>query len=93
MTLRVGSHGPLMDLLPGRKVTFQEPVVELNSEGNVEDNTWQNPLFLMWRCGWSGKPEQLGTPAWWPELKAILGVKDSRKLARKILGLFLYPCG
>ena len=42
----------------------------------------------MWRHGWSGQTEQLGIPAWWPELKAILGVMDPQKLACKIQASF-----
>ena len=35
--------------------------------------------------------EQLGTPARWPELKAIPGVKDLQKLAHKIRASFYIP--
>ena len=45
----------------------------------------------MWRCGWSGKPDQLGTPTWWMELKAILGIKDPQKLTWKIRASFYIP--
>ena len=61
--------------LPGSRVTFREPVVELNSEGNVEDHMAKASVsnletWLEWQA------KQLGTPAWWPELKDILRVKD-----------------
>ena len=71
MALRVDSYGPL----PGRRVTFREPVAEPNSERNVEDHTVEPSVsdVEMW-MEWQAK--QLGTPAWWPELKAILEVKD-----------------
>ena len=35
--------------------------------------------------------EQLGTPAWWLELKAIPGVQDPQKLACKIRASFYIP--
>ena len=35
--------------------------------------------------------EQLSTPAWWPDLKAIPGVKDLQKLACKIRASFYIP--
>ena len=56
----------------GRRVTFREPVVEPNPEGNVEDHMAEPSVsnVEMW-LEWQAK--QLGTPAWWPELKAILG--------------------
>ena len=34
---------------------------------------------------------QLGTPAWWTELKAIPGIRDPQKLAWKIRALFYIP--
>ena len=34
---------------------------------------------------------QLGTPAWWTELKAILGIRDPQKLAWKIRASFYIP--
>ena len=71
-------------------MTFQEPVVEPNPGGNVEDHMAEPSVsdvetWLEWQA------EQLGTPAWWLELKAILGVKDPRKLACKIQASFYIP--
>ena len=34
---------------------------------------------------------QLGTPAWWMELQAILGIRDPQKLAQKIRASFYIP--
>ena len=50
-------------------------MAEPDLEGNVEDHTAEPPVsdMEMW-LEWQAK--QLGTPAWWPELKAILRVKD-----------------
>ena len=42
-------------------------------------------MWLEWQA------KQLGTPAWWPELKAILGVKAPQKLAHKIWASFYIP--
>ena len=37
------------------------------------------------------KAKQLGTPAWWPDLKAIPGVKNPQKFARKIRASIYIP--
>ena len=60
-------------------MTFKEPVEELNSRGSVEDHLPEPSVFdvEMW-LEWQA--EQLGTPTWWPELKAILGVIDPQSL-------------
>ena len=76
--------------VPQRRVTFKEPVEEPNSEGSVEDHLSEPSVsdvetWLEWQA------EQLGTPTWWPELKAILGVTDPQKLACKILSSFYIP--
>ena len=75
---------------PGRRVTFREHVAEPNSEGNVEDHMVEPSVsdvetWLEWQA------KQLGTPAWWPELKAIPGVKDQWKVAHKIWASFYIP--
>ena len=54
---------------------FREFVVELSSERNVQDHMMEPPVsnvetWLEWQA------EQLGTPVWWLDLKAIPGVKD-----------------
>ena len=50
-------------------------------EPSVSDvETW-----LEWQAN------QLGTPAWWTELQAILGKRDPQKLAQKIRALFYIP--
>ena len=56
-------------------MTFREPEVEPNSEGGVEDYSPEPSVsdvetWLEWQA------HQLGTPAWWSELTAILGIKD-----------------
>ena len=75
---------------PRRRVTFREPVAELSLGRNVEDHMAEPSVsdmetWLEWQA------EQLGTPAWWPELKAILEVKDLQKLACKIRASFYIP--
>ena len=74
----------------GRSLTFREPVEDPNSEGNVEGHTAEPSVsnVEMW-LEWQAK--QLGTPTWWPELKAILGVKDAWKLSCKIWASFYIP--
>ena len=71
-------------------MTFREPEVELNSEGRVEDHSLEPSVsdvetWLEWQA------QQLGTPTWWSELKAILGVNNPQKLARKIRASFYIP--
>ena len=68
-------------------MTFREPEVEPNSKGSVEDYSLEPSVsdvetWLEWQA------QQLGSPAWWSELVAILGVKDLQKLAHKIQASF-----
>ena len=68
-------------------MTFREPVVELNSKGNVENHPPEPSVsdvetWLEWQA------QHFGTPAWWSELKAILGAEDLQKLACKIRASF-----
>ena len=75
---------------PGRRVTFREPEVELNSKVGVEDYLLEPSVsdmetWLEWQA------HQLGTPAWWSELTAILGMKDPWKLVCKIQASFYIP--
>ena len=75
---------------PRRRVIFREPVAESSLERNVEDHMMEPPVsnvetWLEWQA------EQLGTPAWWPHLKAIPGVKDPQKHACKIRASFYIP--
>ena len=35
--------------------------------------------------------EQLGTPMWWGELEAVLGIMDAHKFAQKICTSFYVP--
>ena len=49
-------------------------IKDYSMEPSVSDvETW-----LEWQA------KQLGTPAWWTELKAILGIQDPQKLAQKL---------
>ena len=73
--------------LPGKRVTFREPEVRSNFDGSVEDyssapSVSDVEIWLKWQA------QQLGTPAWWSELKAILEVKDLQKLTCKIQASF-----
>ena len=61
-----------------------------NSEGSVEDYSPEPSVvdvetWLEWQAN------QLGTPAWWSELTAILGIKDPQKLAHRIWASFYIP--
>ena len=74
------------------KGDFWEPIAELSSVRNLKDHTMEPPVSNVetW-VEWQAK--QFGTPAWWPDLKAIPGIKDLQKLACKNQGFFLYPWG
>ena len=79
-------NGPL----PGRRVTFREPEVRPNFKGSVKDYSSEPSvsdveIWLEWQA------QQLGTPAWWSELKAIPKVKDLQKLTHKIQASFYSP--
>ena len=79
-------NGPL----PGRRVMFREPEVRPNFEGSVEDYSSEPSvsdveIWLEWQA------QQLGTPAWWSELEAILGVEDPWELTCKIRASFYIP--
>ena len=72
------------------KVTFREPEVGPNFEGSVEDYSLEPSVsdvetWLEWQA------QQLGTPAWWSELEAILGVEDQQELTCKIWASFYIP--
>ena len=54
---------------------------DYSSEPSVSDVE----IWLEWQA------QQLGTPAWWSELKATLGVEDPRELAHKIWASFYIP--
>ena len=75
---------------PWRRVTFREPEVELNSEESMEDYS-SEPSFSDVETWLEWQAQQLGTPAWWSELKAILGVRDPWKLTCKIWASFYIP--
>ena len=73
-----------------RRVTFREPEVEPDPKGGAEDCPPEHPIldvetWLDWQTC------QLSTPTWWLEFRAILGVKDLRKLACKIQASFSIP--
>ena len=76
--------------LPERRLTFREPEVEPNPKGGMEDYSPEPPVsdmetWLEWQSC------QLGTPTWWSELTAIVGVKDPPKLAHEIWASFSIP--
>ena len=62
----------------------------MKPKGDVEDYSTEPSVsdvetWLEW------KSQQLGTPAWLTELKAILGIKDPWKLTQKIRASFYIP--
>ena len=75
---------------PGRRVTFRNPEAEMSSKRGTESYSMEPSVsdvetWLEWQAN------QLGTPAWWTELQAIPGIRDPRKLARKIRASFYIP--
>ena len=75
---------------PRKRVIFQEPIAEPSLGRNLKDHMMEPPVsneetWVEWQA------EQLGTPAWWSDLKAIPGVKDLQKLAHKIRASFYIP--
>ena len=76
--------------LSGRRVTFRNPKAETSSERDAKDYSTEPSVSDMetW-LEWQAK--QLGTPTWWTELQAILGIRDPQKLARKIRASFYIP--
>ena len=71
-------------------MTFREPEVEPNSEESMEDYSSELSvsdveMWLEWQA------QQLGTPVWWSELKAIPGLRDLQQLTHKIWASFYIP--
>ena len=75
---------------PGRRVTFRNPEVETSSKGDTESYCMEPSVSDM-ETWLELQANQLGTPAWWTELQAILGIRDPQKLAQKIRALFYIP--
>ena len=64
--------------------------METSSKRDVEDYSTEPSVsdvetWLEWQA------QQLGTPTWWTELKAILGIKDPKKLTWKFRASFYIP--
>ena len=72
---------------------FRDPIAEPSLGRNVKDHMMEPPISNVETCGWSGKLNSWVNPAWWPDLKAILGVKNLQKLACKIRASFYIPDG
>ena len=74
----------------GKRVTFQETEVEPDPKGGGEDYPPEPSILDVesWLDWWA---QQIGTPCWWRELRAIPGVEDPWKLTWKIQASFLIP--
>ena len=71
-------------------MTFRNPRVETSPERDEEDHSTEPSvtnieMWLEWQL------QQLGTPSWWMELRAISGVRDLQKLTQKIWASFYIP--
>ena len=75
---------------PRRRVTFRNPKVELSSNRDTKDYSTETSVSDM-ETWWEWQAKQLGTPTWWMELQAILGIRDPQKLAQKIRASFYIP--
>ena len=78
---------PLAGSLSRRRVTFRNPKVETSSKRGANDYSTKPSvsnveIWLEWLA------KQLGSPTWWMELQAILGIRDPWKLAQKIRASF-----
>ena len=62
----------------------------MSPERDVEDYSME-PSVLDVETWLEWQAKQLGTPTWWTELKAILGIWDPQKLAQKIRASFYIP--
>ena len=75
---------------PRRRVTFRNPEEEMSPKRDVEDYSIE-PSVLDVETWLEWQARQLSTPAWWTELKAILGIRDPQKLTQKISASFYIP--
>ena len=62
----------------------------MSREGDIEDYSMEPSvsdveMWLEWQA------QQLGTPAWWMELKAIPGIRNPWKLTQNIRASFYIP--
>ena len=57
----------------------------MSEDYSMETSVLDVETWLDWQA------KQLGTPTWWTELKAILGIQDPQKLAWKIRASFYIP--
>ena len=84
-----GVHSPSLDGQSNRRVSFCKPRDEcLAVEGgnpSVEPSVSDLETWLEYHS------TQIGTPMWWKELGAILGITDWQKFARKIQASFYIP--
>ena len=80
---------PSLDRQPNRRVSFHEPGDKyLAVEGgnpSVEPSVSNLETWLEYQS------TQIGTPVWWKELGAILGITDWQKFAWKIQASFYIP--
>ena len=86
-------HSPLPDGWPNRRVSFCKPgdkcsIVE-GENPSVEPSISNLEAWLEYQS------TQIGTPMWWKELEAVLGITNRQKFARKIqVHHFIYRrCG
>ena len=78
------------ETLPRRRVSFHNPEdeeVPIKGEAgcSTEPSIDDLEMWLEFQAG------QLGTPAWWEELGAMLGIQDQCKFAQKIRVSFYVP--
>ena len=74
----------------GRGVTIRNPEVETSYKRGTKSYSTKPSIsdvetWLEWQAN------QLGTPAWWTKLQAVLGIRDPRKVAWKIRASFYIP--
>ena len=84
-----GVHSPSLDGRPNRRVSFCKPWDEcLAVEG---ENPPVEPLVSNLEAWLEYQSTQIGTPMWWKELGAVLGITNQQKFTQKIQALFYIP--
>ena len=84
-----GVHSPSLDGQPNRRVSFCKPR-DICSAAEGENPSVEPSVSNLVAC-LEYQSTQIGTPMWWKELEAVLGITDWPKFTRKIQSSFYIP--
>ena len=70
---------------PSGTLKWEQTLKRDTKDYSIEPSVSNVETWLEWQANW------LGTPTWWMELQAILGIRDPWKLAQKIRASFYIP--